>query len=192
MNYDMYQINLNCDYKGGKKIFTDIMPKISDNEDYFNQYFKIWQVLQEAVKASKAKKVLEFGTRDGYSARLFSQALEETGGTLYTVDKDIPKDDFKGLNNIVFIQSLVEDLTWDIPVDILYIDDWHDQLHLYYELNRFAHLARYVLIHDIALNMNMPDDLCDVVSRWAKQNYMRVTYDFRNVCGLAIIETEDK
>lgn len=49
------------------------------------------QFLNLLVKASRAKSVLEVGTSQGYSAIWISQALQETGGKLTTIDIDPEK-----------------------------------------------------------------------------------------------------
>lgn len=170
------------DYKGGKRELLDIMPAISKAENYLNQYIKVWHTMFDIVKALNAKTVLEFGTCDGYSARLFSEAMPD--GQVYTVDiNEIKPFEEK---NIHVIHSSVEDLTWTMPVDILYIDDWHNGYHLYYELNKFAKLAKVVIIHDVMLD----DELMKAVATWCKQNWVIYTVYTTNACGIAVLEIE--
>jgi len=180
-------INVKCtlDYKGGSKDIQETMPFVSKEEDYIKQYIGIWKVMLEKVQEFSAKKVLEFGTREGYSTRLFSIALKPNDGKIFTVDMNAPKEPFSE-ENIVPIRSLVEDLDWSTPVDILYIDDWHNGHHLYYELNRFAKLARVVLIHDVCLD----EELMNSVTEWCRHNWVIYTIYPVNGCGLAVLEIE--
>lgn len=193
MNY--LRCDVTIDFKGGKLNIVDSIPEIEFKDDnerglFITQYFGIWRVLVGKVHELKAKKVLEFGTREGFSTRLFSLALED--GEIITVDMNPPVyPDYLNKPNIKCVQCDVMDLDWGSPVDILYIDDWHDPFHLYYELNRFAKFARCVMIHDVSLELGHPKDLLKVVNEWCKQNMAIMTYYPMNACGLAIIEIEE-
>lgn len=178
------KVRLTLDYKGGTKDVTDIMPVISENKDYFIQYIGIWKIMFDKVNEFQAKNILEFGTREGYSTRLFSKALRNTGGKLITVDMNPPKEPITE-DNVTVITSEVESYS-GLPCDILYIDDWHDSWHLYYELNKFSALARVILIHDVCLD----DKLLDAVRAWCRHNMMIYTIYPMNGCGLAVIEVE--
>ena len=141
------------------------------------------RVMFSMVVECNAKTVVEFGTRDGFSTRLFSKALEDKG-TITSVDmnKCGPFEE----KNIILVQSSVEDFTLTTPCDILYIDDWHDGFHLYYELNRFAHMAKTVMIHDICQDV----ELLHAVTEWCRDNWVIYTVYPLNGCGLAVLEIE--
>lgn len=172
------------EYKGGNSELYDLMPNYSQNHDYIRQYCKIWHVLISKVHEMKALSVLEFGTREGYSTRLFAGALQKTGGRIYTVDlKQITTFEEK---NVFPISSRIEEFYWGTPVDILYIDDWHNEHHLYYELETFYKMARVIMIHDVCLD----DGLARAVHLWCKHNFMIYTGYYINECGLMIIEVE--
>lgn len=187
------QTKMEIDYKGGKLTIEEIVPYISDDKAYYNQYIGLWRVIVSSVHELKAKVVLEFGTREGYSTTLFSYALKETGGTIFTVDIDDPKDkeSLEKLGNVSIIKSDVMELDWKTPIDILYIDDWHDPWHLYSELDRFARLAREVIIHDVCNEKdNSSLDLMKAITQWARHNMCIMTMYPMNVCGLSILHIE--
>jgi len=177
-------VSLTLDYKGGKKEIVDTMPLITKNDDFLRQYVGIWRVMFDKVMELNAKKVLEFGTREGYSTRLFSKALRMTGGTITTVDINAPKEPIAE-DNVLIVTSDVESYP-GFPCDILYIDDWHNGWHLYYELNKFASWARVIMIHDVCLD----DMLLEAIKAWCQQNMMIYTIYPMNGCGLAVIEVE--
>jgi hypothetical protein len=93
-------IDLELDFRSGKRKIKDVMPLICREEDYFKQYLGIWKVMFDTVNELQAKAVLEFGTRDGYSTRLFAEALNRTKGDIYTVDINPPKNDLSKIENI--------------------------------------------------------------------------------------------
>ena len=180
-------VEVEFDYKAGKKGLKTMMPNITRDEDYVVQYVGIWKIIFDYVIQMNAKTVLEFGTRDGYSTRLFALALKETGGRIKTVDVNLPKTPFTE-DNVTVITEDIEKFEYypSGQLDILYIDDWHNGHHLYYELNRFARMARVVMIHDICLD----DELMGGLIKWCKHNMMFYTIYPMNGCGLAVIEIE--
>ena len=183
---------MEIDYKGGKMKLVDTMPNLTTEEDYVKQYHGIWRVLTAKVEELNATKVLEFGTREGYSTQIFSQALKKTGGDIITVDKDQPKEREKllALGNVFVARSTVEKYLPHNDVDILYIDDWHNPWHLYWELNTFAHRARVVMIHDVCLESGQKGDLLRAIQEWCIQNMVIWTVYPVNQCGLAVLEIE--
>lgn len=190
---ELYEAGVSFVSKGSTFEIKDMMPNISLNEDYVLQYFGIWKVMFRKVLDMKAKIVLEFGTRDGYSARLFASALNETGGVIHTIDKDDLKDPnvFDGYDNIVFRKTFVEELNWGLPVDILFIDDWHDPHHLYWELNQFAKFAKVVMVHDICQEAENRKSLAYAVEKWCFDNMAIYTNYPVNKCGLSVIEMQN-
>lgn len=179
------KVNCTFECKGGERAISSIVPTISQSEDYVKQYIGIWKVMFDRVLELKAQEVLEFGTRDGYSTRLFSKALKITGGQIVTVDRDAVKEPFKE-ENIVVVRSDIADFRWVEPVDILYIDDWHNNYWLYHELEMFAKLARVVMVHDVVVDRL----LLDAVREWCIHNMIDYSVCTQNGCGLAIIEVE--
>jgi len=179
------KIEMHFDYKGGTRKVIESMPNISKDDHYAIQYIGIWKIMFDCVNNMNAKTILEFGTRDGYSTRMFSKILDVTDGNVYTVDINPPKNDLSEFKNVHVITKDIKDFSWTIPVDILYIDDWHNGYWLYHELERFSHLAKIVMIHDI-----MSDELYKGMKEWCVQNMMIYTIYNLNGCGLAIIEIE--
>jgi len=171
-------------FKGGSREIKDTMPVICRDKDYVIQYIGIWKIMFDRVISMNAKIVLEFGTREGYSTRLFSKALSLTGGRITTVDINPPKEPFTE-ENIMTITMPVEEFS-GFYCDILYIDDWHNGFHLYYELNRFAKLAKVVMIHDVSLD----NELMDAIREWCRHNMVIYTIYPMNGCGLAVLEIE--
>jgi hypothetical protein len=192
------KVKLDIDFKGGRKTIIDNVPDIGEilkimsqkeKEDFYRQYIGIWKIFFSIVFEWNAKKVLEFGTREGYSTRLFSKALEKTEGQIITVDINKPNTPFTE-SNIITINSDVESLLYQEQVDILYIDDWHDPWHLYYELNKFAHLAKVVIIHDVCIEQGYPKSLTRSIEEWCRSNMIIYTIYPMNECGLAVLEIE--
>jgi len=104
------------------------------------------------------KNILELGTRTGESTIAFLQAAKEIGGTVTSVDID-PCPDAKKLvekNNLdekwKFIQMDDLDLTWNQPIDHLFIDTAHTYEHTLKELKKFEPMVRQggiISLHDI-------------------------------------------
>jgi hypothetical protein len=181
---DIITIKFSLEFKGSSREIIESIPDVSRETDFFTQYVGIWRVFFEKVQELKAKSVVEFGTRDGYSTRLFSKALESTGGEITTIDINPPKTQFTE-KNIKVVTGSVEDFT-PTNCDILYIDDWHNEHHLYWELNQFAKLARVVMVHDVCLDHG----LMLAISEWCRHNMVVYTIYPLNGCGLAVIEIE--
>ena len=179
-----------------KKLVNVLHPEFLLHQDAITQYFGIWKIIAMYVDKLKAKKVLEFGTREGYSTQLFSNLLRETEGHLWTVDLAEPKiePEIKSkLDNVTFLQMdiLHLDKVWKDPVDILYIDDWHNSYHLFQELNMYAGLAKVILIHDVVQNWQTHEWLLPAIFSWClKENMPFITYPL-NPCGLVAIHREE-
>lgn len=187
------QTKMTMAYKAGNIEINEAIPYISDDKEYYDQYMGIWKVLILSVNDLKAKTVLEFGTREGYSTKLFSHALKKTGGMIFTIDKDEPKDrkSLEELGNVSIITQDIDLLDWATPVDILYIDDWHNPWHLYSELERYAKLAREVIIHDVCNEKdNTSLDLMSAITQWSRHNMCMMTMYPMNPCGLAVLHIE--
>ena len=177
------------------KTFQTDIPIWINTEDAVRQYVGIWKVMLDTILGLKAKKVLEFGTREGYSTKLFSEFLRFTEGHLWTVDLNEPKIDVdykKQMDNVTFLQMdvLHLDVVWKDYVDVLYIDDWHNAYHLYEELDRYAKFAKVILIHDICQDWVVRTGIMNGLMEWCKKEFMPYTIYPLNACGLAVIENE--
>lgn len=191
--FNVVEFSVKLDFKTIKHI---IHPEFLTNEDAVRQYYGIWKIIAMFMKSFKAKKVLEFGTREGYSTQLFSHLLRFEEGHLWTVDLAEPKIEpaiKEKLDNVTFIQMdiLNLDTIWKEYVDILYIDDWHNPYHLYQELDRYARFARLIMIHDVVQNWQTHEWLLPAIFSWClKENLPFYTYPL-NCCGLVVIPREE-
>jgi len=184
------KVEAELDFKAGKKKISEVMPHICSDQDYCIQYMGIWRVMFDIVHELGSKSVLEFGTWDGNTTRLFAEALKDINGDIYTVDIDPPKNDLSKIENIHVITSDIKNLEWSMPVDILFIDDWHNPWHLYSELDKFAKFAKVVMVHDVVLERGNMKSLLMAVESWCCDNMMIYTIYPMNGCGLAVIEIE--
>jgi len=180
-------------FDGVISIYNIWLPHIFEEtelDEFINQYVGIWEVMTYFVELLKAKKVTEIGTCKGYSTRIFSRALKKTGGKLISIDRvdhKIPQSILKTLNNVEFIKADI--MKHDLEeTDILYIDDWHNQFHLYEELVKFSSKAKVIMIHDIMAGYDNSPFLLNGVLNWCMRNFMPVTLYPLNFCGLAVIE----
>ena len=196
IDYPLLKINFSLDTKGvfQHRVRDHLIPAISQDKDYFAQYCGVWEYLYSHVLKLDAKKVLEFGTREAYSTRLFALALRKTGGHIWTVDVTDPKlndREKQEFSNITFLKTDVTKLDWKEPVDILFIDDWHNKWHLYWELATFGKLARTIIIHDVVQNHGKEEWISSAVIEYCIQNLIPFTFIPLNGCGLIVIEAED-
>ena len=185
-----YKSDISFDFK----LFKDVeIPEFLTHQDAVRQYVGIWKIFLNLIINTDAKKVLEFGTREGYSTSMFSEFLRFTEGHLWSVDlvdHKISEEDIKKMDNVSFIKSDVFKLDWCLPIDILYIDDWHNSFHLYEELDRFAKYAKVVMIHDVCQEWQITTGIMNGVIQWCQKEFMPYTIYPLNACGLAVIEVE--
>ena len=186
------KLNIGFDFK----LFENVeVPEWFSETDCIKQYVGIWKVMLNLVLQTQAKKVLEFGTREGYSTRLWSEFLRHTQGHLWTVDlaepKIVPEVKAK-LDNVSYLQMDVRhvETIFKDAVDILYIDDWHNGYHLYSELERYAHQARVVAIHDVSQDCHSATGIMPGLTEWCKKEFLPYSVYTFNACGLAVIEVE--
>ncbi len=78
---------------------------------------EVGKLLVFLIKLTKAKKVLELGTSNGYSAIWMAKALEDTGGTITTIDNHerisaeaVKNFEKASARNISFIKGKVEEI----------------------------------------------------------------------------------
>ena len=86
-----------------------------------------------------AQKILELGTRHQLSTQIFIEALRQTGGHIWSIDKTeyackIPKDDHQ---YVTFITSDDMDYEWTEMVDILFIDSSHKYQHTMDQMDKY-------------------------------------------------------
>ena len=164
------------------------------SHDAITQYFGLWKIIWMYVSNLNATKVLEFGTREGYSTQLFSQLLRANNGHLHTVDlanHKIPQEIVEKMDNVTLIKQDVLQFKTDEFYDILYIDDWHNPYHLFQELDRFAKYAKVILIHDVVQNWQTHEWLMPAIFSWClKEHLAFMTYPL-NACGLVAIHREE-
>ena len=182
-------------FDGVISIHNVCLPHIFEKDeldDFITQYVGIWEVMTYFVEFLNAKKVTEIGTSKGYSTRIFSRALKKTGGKLISIDRvdhKIPQSILKTLTNVEFVKADIMKHNLE-ETDILYIDDWHNQFHLYEELIKFSSKAKVIMIHDIMAGYDVFPALLNGVLNWCMRNFMPVTVYPLNFCGLAVIECE--
>ena len=91
----------------------------------------------------KDKVIVELGTNEGTCSTVaWTAAINETGGVLYTIDIEDrgQRERLSEESNVIII--IENDLSvgekWDKPIDILYIDDGHEEGHVFKEVELFA------------------------------------------------------
>lgn len=92
-------------------------------EDLPGHQEKFWNIppqtgnfLNMVVRSSRARKVLEIGTSNGYSGLWFAEALSHTGGKLYTVESHQERFDLARRNfEDAGVTSLVEQIFGHAP-----------------------------------------------------------------------------
>ena len=92
------------------------------------------EYLAGLVRQLDARKVLEIGTSNGYSAIWLAMALRETGGKLITLELDkarheLAQNNFRatGLGEVIdsrLADALIEIQTLQGPFDLVFIDAW--------------------------------------------------------------------
>lgn len=166
------------------------LPNFLDTKHAILQYSGIWEVMMGYVTEMKATKVLEFGTREGFSTRIFAEALKETKGEIWSIDVEKPMfpDELAKYDNIHVLTQEIKTLKWSERVDILYIDDLHKKEHLYWELCNFSHLAKVVMCHDVCQAVDEGGLLLEPVLKFAYDRKLIVQVFPLNCCGLSVVE----
>ena len=149
------------------------------------------RLMYEAILVTQAKRVLETGTDQGDSARIFATALRRTGGVLFTVDKktDLNYNWLQEYPNIMAIRGDSLQIPWKEIVDVLYLDSGHTKEQLLGELRRFGPWVRQggiILCHDTCHN-EFGAGITDAIRTWCRDQGLRWSED-PNPYGMAIIE----
>lgn len=122
-------------------------------------YFEYYPMFMTAL-IMNAQKIVELGTGTGVSTQLFCDALRETGGHLWTVDKDPPNQIVKNkiLNNgyhpfVTFMTNDSVEAGYDWQngeIDILFIDADHSKKSVYNDFQAWIrHNPKVIFWHDI-------------------------------------------
>lgn len=128
---------------------------------------------------SKGKTILELGVRNGDSTLPFLLAAKINKGKVYSVDinetKFIPDEELKKFWEFTKTDAIEFLENWDdsIPLDIVYIDDWHSYDHVKKELeilDRLVSPSTVILIHDLMYGGTCPFYHSDITlkdGQWA-------------------------
>lgn len=156
--------------------------------------------LFDLVVSRNVEHVIELGTRTGVSTVAFLYALQQTGGTLVSVDID-EQPDIGEFDHWQFIQG--SDLDPQVlaqldPADIVFIDTSHDYTHTVRELNIYQHFVRrpgLIVCHDTELKhpLDVPRfpafPVKTAIEEFvAENNYEWVNHP--NCWGLGVIEVK--
>ena len=131
--------------------------------------YKEGNILYNICRELKPKVVLELGTFHGFSSAYFLSAIKDNSyGFLYSVDSEIKhieiarthlsniSKDFELIEAFSADQRLspmphVPELSWDKPIDLLFIDGAHDFKSVIADLNKFVPFVSnggLILCHD--------------------------------------------
>lgn len=128
---------------------------------------------------SKGKTILELGVRNGDSTLPFLLASKINKGKVYSVDinetKFIPDEELENFWKFTKMDAIEFLENWDdsIPLDIVYIDDWHSYDHVKKELEILDSLvspSTVILIHDLMYGGTCPFYHSDITlkdGQWA-------------------------
>lgn len=121
-------------------------------------------VLFSLVVASRSKNILELGVRSGDSTMPLLMGAKATGGILNSVDITnttfSPNEEYKShwnfhqMNSIDYLKSVNQKL------DLVFIDDWHDGLHVFNEISLiepWATKETIILLHDTMHTFRHPN-----------------------------------
>lgn len=121
----------------------------------------VWSDTQEhlaflnlTARKYQGVRVLELGTRCGFSTSAFLAAVEKNGGHVWSVDKDPARVPAWWHGHKLWTFTQADDLEWEPPdtlFDVIFLDTSHTLEHTRAELERFVPLAApggVVLVHD--------------------------------------------
>jgi predicted O-methyltransferase YrrM len=100
--------------------------------------------LLKLVRDLKAKRVLELGTSNGYSTIWMAMGLEETGGTITSIEfhegrykqavENFKKLKLDHLADLRFADARTETPKVDGPFDLVFIDAWKEDYGAYFDM----------------------------------------------------------
>jgi len=130
------------------------------------------EYLYSLTKRLNAKRALELGTSNGYSAVWFAMALRETGGRLITVELDrgryeYAQANFRNTGLITVIDSRLADARIEAtriqgPLDLVFIDAWKPDYLRYYDIV-FPKVRKVgvILAHNVVSHAGQMKDFLD-------------------------------
>lgn len=146
------------------------------------------------VVGEKYQKVVEVGTDVGDSTRIFSKALQITGGRLLSIDIKPPVDDWPTKTNwepknIDFMTQNSANVKLAQPVDLLFLDGDHTYVHIKQELEQLGVWVRMggkILLHD-AFHQEFGEPTQRAVFEFCRKHLLTATF-YPHQDGLAVIE----
>jgi len=131
--------------------------------------------LKIMAEGTRAKRVLEIGSSNGYSALWMGQALEKTGGHLWTIEIDAGRakecrENVKGAGLDKVVTSIEGDALQEIPklegpFDMVFIDAWKKDYKRYLDLVKDKVPAGGVIVaHNTIRSANDMGDYLDAVN----------------------------
>lgn len=129
-----------------------------------------------------SRNILELGTRKGVTTLPLLIAAKLKNARLTSVDIEqttyIPPDELK--DNWTFIKSdAIEFLEQNkTHYDLVYIDDWHDGLHVQKEINlleKYIDKSSLVILHDLMYNNTQPNYNKDMAGVTINKGQRKIT-----------------
>jgi len=119
----------------------------------------------------RAKTILELGVRGGSTTLPLLMAAKATGGKVVSVDVEEttfePPEDLKPYWQFVKMDAVeyLEKLYKGVPIDLVYVDNWHSYEHVKAELEQLDQLVSpgsVILLHDLMYGNHQPRYHCDL------------------------------
>ncbi len=168
----------------------DTIPQVTKDFDLYKE------LLYGLVVVNKYTKVLETGTDVGDSARIFSTALQATGGKLMTIDIKPPVNNWlEGwpIKNISYFQQDSKLVRINEEIDLLFLDAHNPEMdvanHVASELQLFGGWVRVggkIVVDDVWHDVFGPP-IRKAVEGFCRQHLLTWTY-YPHDHGLCIIE----
>ena len=152
------------------------------------------RLLYQVVVENNYKKGCETGTDVGDSTRIFSAALQATGGTLVTIDRELPKEKWHEqweIKNVTYLTKMVQECFLQEEIDFLFIDDEHTYPHVLNELRQLGVWVRAggkILLHDVYHEQFGPQVLRAIMEFTKLHLLTWIAYPQAH--GMAIIEVD--
>jgi predicted O-methyltransferase YrrM len=125
-------------------------------------------VLFSLILQNKSKSVMELGVRSGRTTMPIFEACKITRASMISVDMNKPQFDYKILeegypnfkfvlsDSIIFLEKCVSNKVY---FDFVFVDDWHDGIHVRRELDLLDALTdnkSLIVLHDLMYNNSQP------------------------------------